>query len=109
MGSEWRVAVERTCRRESRKTIAIQRAERVTCDRPSEQSLERLALKQKEQLDQQNQHHRCLKNECPALVKLLEHVVVQVFGGFELLRNQILVVGHTHFAGRELVQTRREH
>src|SRR6185369_10519863 len=67
------------------------------------------ASKEIEEFDEENQDDCRFKEERAALVELLNHVVVQVFGSFQLLRNQIFVIGNADLRRRQLIEPRGKH
>ena len=68
-----------------------------------------LAAEEIDELYDQDDDHGQLKKEGAALVELVDHEAVELFGGADLLGYQVLVVGHADLGGGELVKTRREH
>src|SRR5579859_948980 len=73
------------------------------------QSLNGFAPEEVHQLDDQNEHHQQLQHERPALVELLDHELVEVFGGLQFFFDQVFVVGHADLGRAQLVKPRRKH
>src|SRR6478672_2250731 len=68
-----------------------------------------LAAEQEDQFDDQNDHHHKFEHEGSALVELVHHEAVKVFGRVQFLVDQILVVRHADLGGRQLVQAGGKH
>src|SRR5665213_1558898 len=62
-----------------------------------------------EQLDQQDDDDRRLEKEGAALIELLDHEVIKVFGGLELARDEIFIVRHAHLGCGHPIESCRKH
>ena len=71
--------------------------------------LSHFSFEEIDQLDDQDDYDHQLQDEGAALVELLDHETVEVFGGVELFLDQIFVVGYADFLGAQLVKPRGEH
>src|SRR6266567_213905 len=68
-----------------------------------------LPPERQEQLDQQDQHNGHFQQKPTALVELLNHVLVERVGGPKLLRDEVLVVRHSHLRCGKAIQSRGKH
>jgi hypothetical protein len=65
--------------------------------------LKRHAAEEVDELDHQDDDHGDLEEEGAALVELVHHEAVELLGGADLAGDQLLVVGHAHLQGCQLV------
>src|SRR5262249_56141390 len=63
----------------------------------------------KDQVNDQDDHRNEFEEEGAALIELVDHEPVKLFGGAQFLRNQVFVVRNSHFGCRQLVQTGGKH
>src|SRR5450755_3883983 len=68
-----------------------------------------LGAEKEGQFDDQNNHHHGFEHEGAALVELVHHKAVKVFGGVQLLVDQVFVVGHADLGGGQFVQAGGKH
>src|ERR1700732_436293 len=73
------------------------------------EGLERLAAEDPDQLDDQYYYHHQLEHEGSALVELIDHEMIKLFGGIQFLLNQIFVVRDAHPGRCQLVQAGGKH
>src|SRR5579863_37146 len=71
--------------------------------------LDRLAAEEVDQLDDQDHDHHQFEDEGAALVELLHHEAVKIFGGLQLFLDQVFVVGHTDFLRRQFIEAGGKH
>ena len=69
----------------------------------------RLALKQEDQFDDQNNDHTHFQDEAPGSVEPIHHGLVEVTRRAQLLVNQVSVVRYANFASRQAVEASVEH
>jgi hypothetical protein len=60
-------------------------------------SLDRFPAEEIDQLDDENDDHHQLEYEGAALIELVHHEAVELFGGFQFLLDEIFVIGHSDF------------
>src|SRR5271157_1532383 len=77
--------------------------------RNDKQNLNRFAAEEVDQLDYQDDYHHQFQDKGAALVELLHHEAVEIFGGLQFFFDQVFVVGHSDLGRAQLVQARREH
>ena len=70
---------------------------------------DRLSAEEVDQFDNQNDHDHQFQHECAALVELVDHKTIKLFGGLDLLGDEIFVVRNADLGGCELIETRRKH
>src|SRR5450755_2769465 len=68
-----------------------------------------LGAEEEGQFDEQDNHHHGFEHEGAALVELVHHEAVKVFGGVQLLVDQVFVVGNAYLGCRQLVQAGGKH
>jgi hypothetical protein len=68
-----------------------------------------MAAEEVEELDEEDQDDGDFKEKGAALVELLDHVVVELLGGTELLGDEIFIVRDADLGGGQLVEARRIH
>src|SRR5580765_1011426 len=71
--------------------------------------LNRMALEEVNQLDDQNDDHHQFEHEGSRLIELFDHEAVEVFGGVKFFLYQIFVIRHANFLRAQLVQPRGKH
>src|SRR5271157_1182889 len=69
----------------------------------------RLAFKQEDQLDDQNNHHSQFQDEAPGLMELSHHELVELTRRAKFLVNKVSIVRHSHFGCCQAVEARVEH
>src|SRR5579863_9810947 len=70
---------------------------------------DRFSTEEIDQFDNQNDDDHEFQHECTALVELIDHEAIKLFGGLYFLGDEILVVRNANFGRRQLVETRRKH
>src|SRR5580658_2754632 len=65
--------------------------------RPRMLCLDRFAAEEVDELDDQDDDHHQFQYEGTALVEFVDHEAVELFGGLQLLLDQVFVVGHSDF------------
>jgi hypothetical protein len=70
---------------------------------------EQLAFEEVNQLDDQDDDHRELEEKCAALVELVDHEAVELFGGVDLAGDKVFVIGHADFERGQAVKARGKH
>src|SRR5437899_10929306 len=61
------------------------------------------------ELNNQNDHHHQFQRKRPALVELIHHEAVKLFGGLQLLVNQVFVIRYTNLGSGQLIEARGKH
>lgn len=71
--------------------------------------LETFAAEEVDELDDEDDDHGELEEEGAALVELIDHEAVEIFGGIDFLLDEVLVIGNAYLGGSEAIETRCEH
>ena len=72
-------------------------------------ALDRFAAEEVNQFDDQDDHHHQFEYEGAGLVELIDHEVVELLSGAQLLLYQVLVVRYADFRCRQLVEAGGKH
>lgn len=70
---------------------------------------EGVAAEEEDEFDDEDDDDGGFEEEGAALVELVDHEAVEVFGGVDFLGNEVLVVGDADLGGGEAVEARGEH
>src|SRR5271170_2205195 len=76
---------------------------------PRNDKLNGFAAEEVDEFDDQNDDYHQFEDESAALVEFVDHEAVELFGGLQLLLDQVFVVGDADFQRRELVEAGGEH
>src|SRR5580658_8997342 len=71
--------------------------------------LEGAAAEEKDEFDHEDDDYRSLEEKGATLIELIDHVVIQLLGGLQLLRDEVLVIGHTDSGCGQAVETGGKH
>src|ERR1700758_4855561 len=71
--------------------------------------LDRFAAEEVDQFDDQDDDHHQFQHKGAALVELVDHEAVEIFGGLQLLFDEVFVVRHSDLLRAQLVEPGREH
>ena len=72
-------------------------------------SSEWMAAEKIEELNDEDNDNGEFEKEGTALVELVDHEAVEVFGGVDFLVDEVFVVGDTDFGCSQFIEARREH